>query len=167
MLIYEQLCYQSRVLFANLELVSNVLNKEMNFLKEHNKYIKQYFNRNCLSRHAFPAAEPHCCWPFSQPSGIISFGIFIKEFKVLGRKVQLMETRSSGCLFPAMKPWREASFLFRLYEGRKDALSFNIVSVGCQLQMGEGILYQSSPHILLMAKVCFFLFITDLFKIRL
>ena len=80
----------------------------------------------------FTTAEPHCCWLFSQPSGIISFGIFIKEFKVLGRKVQLMETRSSGCLFPAMKPWREeASFLFRLYEGRKDALSFNIVSVGC------------------------------------
>lgn len=140
MLIYQQLCYQSEVLFANLELVSNVLNKEMNFLKELTNTSNNILTEIVCQEMPFTAAEPHCCWPVSQLSGITSFCIFIKEFKVLGRKVQLVETRSSGCLFPAMKPWgEEASFLFRLYGGRKDAFPFNIVSVGSQLQMGEGI----------------------------
>ena len=103
----------------------------MNFLKELTNTSNNILTEIVCQEMPFTAAEPHCCWPVSQLSGITSFFIFIKEFKVLGRKVQLVETRSSGCSFPAMKPWgEEASFLFRFYDGRKDALPFNIVISG-------------------------------------
>lgn len=136
----------------------------MNFLKKNtintsNNILTEIVCQGMPFTAASPTAAGH-----SQLSGIISFCIFIKEFKVLGRKVQLVETRPSGCLFPAMKPWGgEASFRSSSMTEGKMLSPSTLYQWGVSSKWEKGS-YKEFHRILLMAKICYFLFATDLFK---
>lgn len=115
-----------------------------------------YFNKHCLAKTA-SLRKPITAETHSYHEKILT--PFVKELKVPGRKVQLAETRSCGCLCPAIEPWGKGeSSRFRFCNGRKETVSSSIVSVGCYLPSEEK---DYTLEFLQITEICFYLFIFD------
>lgn len=142
---YQLLHYQPGLLFANLQLILDTLNKEKEVSAERAQQMHQgYFNRTCLARPAL-----HCC---RDPLLLVTLTAnkscpsFHKKLKVPGRKVQLAEGRSCCCLCPAGSHGEKSNLphLDSMMEGKTPSPSI-LYQRGIISQKGNDIISWSPP----------------------